>query len=60
MFTLISSDKMSEMLGYNRHYLNQLACAGKIPAVKRGREWLFDAEKVQKYLEEKNVQKLLS
>lgn len=60
MFTLIGSKDAAEKLQYNVNYLNQLAKAGKIPAVKRGRVWMFDMDVVQKYLEEKNVQKLLS
>jgi excisionase family DNA binding protein len=59
MFSLISTPKMAEKLGYNAQYLSKLALAGKIPAVKRGRVWLFDEDKVQEFLAKKNVQKLL-
>ena len=60
MVSYVKAKVIAEKLGYNMQYLNQLAKAGKIPAVKRGRIWLFDEEAVDKFLQEKNVQKLLS
>ena len=60
MVNYVKAKVIAEKLGYNLQYLNQLAKAGKIPAMKRGRIWIFDEQAVEKHLQEKNVQKLLS
>jgi len=47
------SSEMAEILNYNRQYLVTLAKAGKVPAKKRFRQWLFCKEEVLTFL---NVQ----
>lgn len=48
---LVTSDVMAAKLGYHVQYLRDLARLEKIPAVKRGRAWLFDEVEVAKFLE---------
>ena len=35
------------VLGYSEYWIRELAREGKIPAIRRGRMWLFDEEKVR-------------
>jgi excisionase family DNA binding protein len=59
MVNYVKARTIAEKLGYNLQYVNQLAKAGKIPALKRGRIWLFDESAVEKHFQDRNVQKLL-
>ena len=41
-------------LKYSEYWIRELARTGKIPAVRRGRRWLFDEEKVREAILEDN------
>jgi excisionase family DNA binding protein len=42
----LDSDGIAKKLGYHVQYVRFLAAANKIPALKRGRKWLFDESEV--------------
>ena len=39
--------QLAEKLHYSEDRVRQLARSGQLPAIKRGRSWLFDFEKVK-------------
>ncbi len=39
---------------YTEYWIRELARIGKIPAIKRGRRWLFDEERVREAIFENN------
>lgn len=48
---LVTSEVMATKLSYHVVYLRELASKGKIPAIKRGRAWMFDEEEVLAFLQ---------
>jgi excisionase family DNA binding protein len=42
--------EVAKMLGYHEQYVRHLASIGSLPAIKRGRLWLFSEEEIlEKY-----------
>lgn len=42
----LTAEEIAEKLGYNVQYVRTLAASGKLPAIKRFRQWLFDEQEV--------------
>lgn len=47
---LLTTAELAAKLRYHPVYVRHLAATGKLPAVKRGRAWLFDEVEVLRYL----------
>jgi len=45
----LTTFQIAEKLGYHPQYVRALALSGKIPALKRGRAWLFSEAEVLKH-----------
>jgi len=48
----LRAEQVAQLTGYNVEYIRQLARAGKLPAGKLGRIWLFDADKIRHIIEQ--------
>lgn len=54
-YTLDSAD-IAKKLGYHVQYVRFLAAGGKIPALKRGRKWLFNEQEVLEFFKSQTPQ----
>ena len=50
MAAILTVKGLAQKLKYSEYWIRELARKGKIPATRRGRMWLFDAEKVSEVL----------
>jgi len=50
-YTMTAKD-VAEMLGFHIVWVRRLAATGKIPGVKRFREWLFNRDEITAKIEE--------
>lgn len=46
-----TTDDIHKYLGYNRQYIRVLAKSGKLPAIKRFRQWMFCKEEVEAFFQ---------
>lgn len=49
-YTMTTED-LANKLGYHVQYVRALALKGKLPALKRGRAWLFSEAEVMEHLQ---------
>lgn len=56
---ILTTDGIARKLGYHVQYVRLLASAGKLPAIKRGRQWLFNEAEVFAFLK-KNTEKIVN
>lgn len=49
-----SANEVAEIFKYHPERVRTLAREGKIPALKRGRVWLFEIEKLQAHFQNEN------
>ncbi len=47
----ITAEEVAELLSYNIQYVRILARTGKLPALKRGRVWMFCEAEIWDFLE---------
>lgn len=47
----ITTAEAADLSGYHPEYVRRLAKAGKIGAVKKGRDWWIDRDKLHEYLD---------
>lgn len=45
-----NTEQIAKILGYNSAYVRHLAVQGRLPAIKRGRAWLFSETEVLEHL----------
>jgi len=58
-YTLTCQD-VAEKLGYHVQYVRYIASKGKIPAIKRGRLWLFSEREILEYYKNKTKEAISS
>lgn len=51
----ITSEEAAELSSYGVQYVRKLARAGRIGAVKKGRDWWIDPDKFKAYLDTMNA-----
>ena len=51
-----TTEDIQQHLGYNRQYVRVLAKSGKLPAIKRFRQWMFCKAEVEAYFGEQGKQ----
>ncbi len=52
----LTAEELALKLGYTVQYVRQLAASGKIPGVKRIRQWMFNEEEVFEVLKSQTEQ----
>ena len=48
----LTSDGAAELLGYHVQYVRILARGGRLPAIKRYRQWYFNEKEIMEHLRE--------
>lgn len=48
--------QIAKRLGYNEQHVRRMAKTGKLPAIKRIRQWMFDPIEVEQFLQDKTTE----
>ena len=51
----LTAEDVAKIYNYNIQYVRDLARYGKLPALKRGRKWLFSKEELQDFFRQETV-----
>ena len=53
--SMLTTRELQQLLHVDRSTIYRMAESGQLPAIKVGRQWRFPADRIERWLEERNM-----